>query len=181
METSTERYALRLPAQLVGGVIGGGVGLGIGVGLTALALVPFKEPPTRYNEYDELESGCEWGCYTGERILISVMGGVLTLGTTVFGAALGTWGTGALLGGHGTLVATLIGVGVGAVTQGVFMLAVLAADVSSDAGIVALIASSTLPFIGALVGYEVTHARWKPQLGVAPDGTGAYVGASVSF
>jgi len=180
-EPDAGHYVLRVPGEIVGGTLGGAVGLGLGVGITLLALAPFEEPPTRYNEYDELESGCEWGCHTGERVLITLLGAVLTIGTTAFGIALGTLGGGELFGGHGNLGATLIGLSFGLAAQLAVTLAVAAADPGEDTKVTMLIASCALPIVGAVIGYEVRHARWKPQVSVTPDGTGAYVGATVSF
>jgi hypothetical protein len=180
-DPGSHRYLLRVPGEVIGGTLGGAVGLGLGVGLTLLALAPFEEPATEYNEYGEAEPGCEWGCYTGQRVMIMLLGAVLTMGTTVFGIALGTWGGGELFGGHGNLSSTLVGLSFGIGAQLAVAITLKAADAPEDTMTSVLLASCVLPIAGAVIGYEVRHARWQPQVGVAPDGKGAYVGASVSF
>lgn len=94
--------------------------------------------------------------------------GVISMGFVgvTLGAALGVTGGGNLMGGEGRFLETLAGAALGALTGG--LLAIPTAFASDFAWVVPLFAC---PVIGAMIGYEATHAREQERKAAAA-GTG---------
>jgi hypothetical protein len=132
--TGVGRAIGRVALGTFGGLLGGFVGAGPALGLSTLM---------------ESCDGCHNVTASTTIALVGVAGGV-------GGIALGVWGSGALLGGEGRYLPTLLGVGVGALTGG--GLAVYLAeeqDVSEEKALLSLVIG---PILGGIVGYEISHA-----------------------
>lgn len=143
-----ERVAGRVLLESMGGAVAGVGGGFVGI----LAVLPFYEPLT----------GCDGDSCNGE----SLVGGAL-VGWSL-GAALGVYGSGAMMDGKGRLLPTVgLSLLVGGATAGLYM-----SDVVGDETAPLLLA---LPLATSIITYEVTSSweRQRPSASVAaarPDG-----------
>ncbi len=150
MPDESERDALRVLAELGGGVLGLIVGGGLGTLVVWAAL--------------EADASPEW-------MLVAAAAGT-TLGA--MGMTTGVVLSADAAGGEGNFAYTFIGQLIGSVAA----LPLVVLGMHADAPAVAIVAASALPLAGAILGYEISHANRGAVAYVTPQSGGAVGGVA---